>query len=164
MDLNEIKQIVELMDEHGLTHFKLEQDDSKLELSKGSSLDVEAVQRLMAMAPPAYAAPHSHPHPAAVAPAHAAGHAAAAPGAEPEDGTIEITSPMVGTFYRAPGPDKADFVEVGAKVGASTVVCIIEAMKVMNEIQAEVSGTVTEVLVENGTPVQFGEPLFRVRP
>jgi acetyl-CoA carboxylase biotin carboxyl carrier protein len=77
---------------------------------------------------------------------------------------LDIKSPMIGTFYRAPSPDSASYVEVGTEVGPDSVVCIIEAMKVMNEIKAEVKGVVTQVLVENAKPVEFGQPLFKVRP
>src|SRR5260370_36890282 len=79
-------------------------------------------------------------------------------------GEIEIKSPMIGTFYRAPSPEAANYVEVGAEVNADTVVCIIEAMKVMNEIKAEVKGVVTQILVENARPVEFGQPRFKIRP
>ena len=81
-----------------------------------------------------------------------------------DDGTIEITSPTVGTFYSSPTPDDPPFVKIGSKVSSDTIVCIVEAMKVFNQIPAEVSGTITEVLVKNGDPVEFGQPLFRVRP
>jgi acetyl-CoA carboxylase biotin carboxyl carrier protein len=77
---------------------------------------------------------------------------------------MEIKSPMIGTFYRAPSPEAANYVEVGTEVSADTVVCIIEAMKVMNEIKAEVRGVVTQLLVENAKPVEFGQPMFRIRP
>ena len=79
-------------------------------------------------------------------------------------GEIDIKSPMIGTFYRAPSPEAGNYVEIGTEVNAETVVCIIEAMKVMNEIKSEVKGVVTQVLVENGKPVEFGQPLFKVRP
>ena len=79
-------------------------------------------------------------------------------------GEIDIKSPMIGTFYRAPSPEAGNYAEVGTEVNADTVVCIIEAMKVMNEIKAEVKGVVTQVLVENAKPVEFGQPLFKVRP
>lgn len=146
------------MDEHGLSQFKLEQDETKLELKKGGDVDMQAIQQLMASAPaPQYAAP---------APAPAAGVAAPAAALDPSGlpaGVEEITSPMVGTFYAAPSPDSDDFVKVGSKVSADTPVCIVEAMKVMNEIQAEISGEIVEILIESGTAVQYGEALFRVK-
>lgn len=159
MDFKDIKKIVELMDQHGLSVFKLEQDETKLELKKGGDIDIKAIQSLMASAPvgqPIHAA-------APVAPsATPAVTPAAADGGLPE-GVEEITSPMVGTFYSAPSPDSDPFVSPGSKIAADTTVCIIEAMKVMNEIKAEVSGEIVEVLVENGTAVQFGEPLFHIK-
>lgn len=146
------------MDEHGLSQFKLEQDETKLELKKGGDVDMQAIQQLMASAPaPQYAAPAPAPAVGAAAPAAAVGPAGLPAGVE------EITSPMVGTFYAAPSPDSDDFVKVGSKVSADTPVCIVEAMKVMNEIQAEVSGEIVEILIESGTAVQYGEALFRVK-
>lgn len=158
MDFKDIKKIVELMDEHGLSQFKLEQDETKLELKKGGELDVQAVQQLLASAPAMQPA-----QPAAAPPAPAAPQAQT-----PDDGSLpagveEVTSPMVGTYYSAPSPDSEPFVKVGDKIAADTTVCIVEAMKVMNEIKAEISGEVMEVLVENGSAVQFGEPLLLVK-
>jgi acetyl-CoA carboxylase biotin carboxyl carrier protein len=153
VDFKDIKKIVELMDQHGLSQFKLEQDETKLELKKGGDVDISAVQALLASAPA--------PQPFAAAPAG---------GAAPvvDDGGLaagieEVTSPMVGTFYTAPSPDSDEFVKVGDKISADSTVCIIEAMKVMNEIKSEIAGEVVEILVENGTAVQFGEPLLRVK-
>ncbi len=157
MDFKDIKKIVELMDEHGLSQFKLEQDETKLELKKGGDADVSAISQLMAAAPaPIVAAPAATPAALPVA-------APAADSGGLPAGTEEITSPMVVTFYAASAPDADAFVKVGDKVSAETTVCIVEAMKVMNEIQAEISGEILEILVENGTAVQFGEPLFRVK-
>ena len=160
MEFKDIKKIVELVDEHGLSQFTLKQDETKLELKKGSDIDIQAVQQLLASAPAPAAAP---------APAPAAAAAAPAAGAAPADeggllaGTEEVTSPMVGTFYTCPSPDSDAFVKVGDKISADTTVCIIEAMKVMNEIKSEISGEIVEILVGDGTAVQFGEPLFRVK-
>jgi acetyl-CoA carboxylase biotin carboxyl carrier protein len=156
VDFKEIKKIVELMDEHGLSQFKLEQDETKLELKKGGDVDMQAIQQLMASAPA--------PHYAMQAPA-AAGVAPLAtgePGGLPA-GVEEITSPMVGTFYSTSSPDSDDFVKVGSKVSADSPVCIVEAMKVMNEIQSEIAGEIIEILIESGTAVQYGEALFRVK-
>jgi len=159
VDFRDIKRIVELMDQHGLSVFKLEQDETKLELKKGGDLDVKAIQSWLASAPaPAFAPAH-----AAAAPA--AGGSSAAP---PADGALpanvkEIHSPMVGTFYSASSPESETFVKIGSKISADSTVCIIEAMKVMNEIKADISGEIVEILVENGTAVQYGEPLFRVK-
>lgn len=160
MDFKEIKKIVELMEQYGLTQFKLEQEETKLELKRGADFDASMVQRLLASAPvPHYAAPA----PAPASPAPAAGDAPSADSGALPAGVKEITSPMVGTFYTAPSPDADDFVKVGARIAADDTVCIVEAMKVMNEIKAEISGEIVEVLVENGTAVQFGEALFRVK-
>lgn len=159
MDFKDIKKIVELMDQHGLSQFKLEQDETKLELKKGGEVDMQAVQQILASAPAPQAVA-----PVAVAPAAGAEAAPAPAGSDAAPaGTEEIVSPMVGTFYTAPSPDSDVFVKIGDKVSADSTVCIIEAMKVMNEINAEISGEIVEILVENGTAVQFGEPLFRVK-
>ncbi len=149
MDLDEIKKIVELMDEHGLSQFKLEQDDTKLELKKGGYEVAAQAMPQYAPMPPQGGAPAASAEPAD-------------PNAIPP-GEVEITSPMVGTFYTAPNPESDNFVKVGSTVEPASPVCIIEAMKVMNEIQAEISGEITKILVENGTAVQYGEPLFRVK-
>ena len=154
MDLKDIEKIVKLMDSHGLSQFKLEQDDTKLELKKGGMLDMDAVQRMIASTPaPMMAAPQA---------SSAAPVAAPGPKGRPA-GTEEIKSPMVGTFYTSRNPETPEFVKIGSKVEADTVVCIIEAMKVFNDIQSEIKGEILEVLVENGSPVQYGEPLFLVK-
>ena len=148
MDLKDIKAIVDLMEKNGLTAFEMEKGGFRIALSKG------------AVAGPAvsYA-----PAPVAAAAAPAAAASAPAEAAAPAASGKEIPSPMVGTFYSAPSPESPAFVKVGQKVTPDTVVCIIEAMKVMNEIKAEVSGTITEVAAENGQPVQFGQALFRYK-
>ncbi|MCC6882450.1 MAG: acetyl-CoA carboxylase biotin carboxyl carrier protein [Verrucomicrobiales bacterium] len=160
MDIDEIKKILELMDEHGLSYFQLDQDGAKLELKKGP--DMESIRSFMSAAP-SYTmmqAPQGYA-PAPVA--SPAGPADSGAGTGLASDEVEIKSPMVGTFYRSSKPENPSFVEVGSVIGPDSTVCIIEAMKVFNEIAAEISGTITALLVENGTPVQFGEPLFRVR-
>ena len=158
MDFRDIKKIVELMDQHGLSQFKLEQDETKLELKKGGDIDMKAIQQWMASSPgPQY----MHAYAGAPAPA-AAPAPVLADGALPV-GVKEVTSPMVGTFYYASSPDSEPFAKIGNKITADSTVCIIEAMKVMNEIKAEISGEIVEILVENGTAVQYGHPLFRVK-
>ena len=155
MDLQEIRRIVELMNEHGLTQFDLTKKDFQLKLKKGS--DVDELRGLLASMPAPAAAPALQaPAPAALPAAAAAASPAVADG-------IEINSPMVGTFYIKPAPDAASFVEVGSTVSVGQTVCIIEAMKVMNEIKAEVSGTVTAIVAQDGKPVQFGDVLFRIK-
>jgi acetyl-CoA carboxylase biotin carboxyl carrier protein len=147
VDLKDIKAIVDLMEKNGLTAFEMEKGGFRIALSKGA-----VVGPAVSYAPAPVAAP--------AAPASAAAPAeAAAPAASGK----EIPSPMVGTFYSAPSPESPAFVKVGQKVMPDTVVAIIEAMKVMNEIKAEVSGTITEVAAENGQPVQFGQALFRYK-
>lgn len=151
MDIKEIKQIVDLMKRSELTEFEIEEDKFKLRI-KRQQPQAEAplvAAPVASTVPPMTAAPQ--PAPASPPPA--------AP--EPKGGEI-IKSPMVGTFYRAANPESPPFVEIGTAVAPETVVCIIEAMKVMNEIQAEVKGKVAEVLVENGQSVEYGQPLFRL--
>lgn len=152
MDLQEIRKIVELMNEHGLTHFDLTKKDFHLKLKKGA--DLEDLRGLLACLP---SAPAVAP---AVAPALPAAPAAAA---TPVVEGSEITSPMVGTFYQRPAPDAPNFVEVGSSVSIGQVICIIEAMKVMNEIKAEKSGVICAIVSEDGTPVQYGDVLFRIK-
>jgi acetyl-CoA carboxylase biotin carboxyl carrier protein len=153
LDIKEIKAIIDLMKKNDLSVFKMESEGFKLTLKKGS--DFQPVLGYQPMSMPVQTGP------AASAPSTPA-PASSAPAPEPK-GDKEIVSPMVGTFYRAPSPDSPAYVEVGDTVTADTVVCLIEAMKVMNEIKAEVSGTITEIVAENGKPVQFGQPLFRVK-
>jgi len=158
LDTKEIRKIVEMMKENDLSLFSFEKDEFKIKLKRGNELDDF---KAMLSAMPAMGAPASYAAapaaPAATAPAPAAGDGA--PVAEGK----EITSPMVGTFYRKPSPEADLFVNVGDTIAEGQTLCIIEAMKVMNEIKSEVSGTVTEILIEDGTPVQFGEALFRVK-
>ena len=147
-DIKEIKAIIDLMKKHDLSVFEIEKEGFRLKLQRGASAS----------------------QPTTAAPAVAAGPAKAAGAESPPAAKAiesvpmkEIVSPMVGTFYRAASPDTPAFVEVGKPVSEDTVVCIIEAMKVMNEIKAETSGVIAEVLADNGKPVQFGQALFRVR-
>jgi acetyl-CoA carboxylase biotin carboxyl carrier protein len=158
VDLQEIRSIVELMNEHGLTHFDLSKKDFQLKLKKGP--DMEELTNLMSSMPsaPQYAA-LAPQLPAAPAPLAATPVAAAAPVAEGS----EITSPMVGTFYCKPAPDAPNFVEVGTSISEGQTICIIEAMKVMNEIKAEKSGVICAVIAQDGNPVQYGDVLFRIK-
>lgn len=150
MDLRKLKKLIDLVEESGIAEIEVTEGEEKVRIT-----------RTTAAAAPVYAAPA----PVAAAPVAApvaAAPAAAAPAAAPaaRDLSNAQKSPMVGTFYRAPGPNAAAFVEVGKQVKAGDTLCIIEAMKLMNEIEAEKSGVVKEILVENGTPVEYGEPLF----
>jgi len=147
MKIEEIKTIIKLMSENDLTEFKIESEDMHLCLRRGSQT-VPGSQIVIPAAAPVQAAPAPAP---AAAPAPAP-----APAAKKET----IDAPIVGTFYRSPAPDTEFFVKVGDTVKADTTVCIIEAMKVMNEIKAEKTGVIKEILVENGQPVEFGQPLF----
>lgn len=152
MELQEIRRIVELMNEHGLTLFDLTKKDFHLKLKKGA--DMDDFRGLLASLPAAAPAP--------VAAAPAATAAGDPPPAAAAEGT-EITSPMVGTFYQRPAPDAPNFVEIGSTVSIGQTVCIIEAMKVMNEIKAEKAGTICACVAEDGSPVQFGDVLFRIK-
>jgi acetyl-CoA carboxylase biotin carboxyl carrier protein len=155
VDIKDIKAIIDLMKKNSITEFELERQDSKIRLKRGLNGGSSAIQSddyvpaIPMPMQPTVAAPAS---PIAAAPPAAA------------TGEVDIKSPMIGTFYRAPSPEAGNYVEVGAEVNSETVVCIIEAMKVMNEIKAEVKGVITQILVENGKPVEFGQPLFKVRP
>ena len=142
------------MRKNDLSVFKLEEQGFKITLKRGADPIITTVSAPVALPAPAIAAP-------------VAGNPSAnsgAPAATSGEKLKEITSPMVGTFYGAPSPDAQAFIKPGQDITADSVVCIIEAMKVMNEIKAECSGTVVEIVAENGKPVQFGQVLFRVRP
>ena len=150
MDLRKLKKLIDLVEESGIAEIEVTEGEEKVRITRS----LTAPQPVYAAAPAVAAAPA--PAAAAAAPAAAAG----APAAPERDLSKAQTSPMVGTFYRAPGPNAPVFVEVGQSVNAGDTLCIIEAMKLMNEIEAERSGVVKEILVENGQPVEFGEPLF----
>ena len=166
-DLAHIREIVVLMADNDLSYFHFEQKESKLEIRRGS--DFAAAGDLLkhlpvpAAAPVAVAAAPAAAAPVAAAPAPVA--AAAAPAAAAPSGPAgpTINSPMVGTFYRSAAPGEKSFVNVGDQVDENTTVCIIEAMKVMNEIKAEARGTVARILAEDGKPVQYGQPLFELK-
>jgi acetyl-CoA carboxylase biotin carboxyl carrier protein len=155
VDLKDIKAIVDLMRKNAVTEFELEKQDFKIRLRRGGNGG--AAPAAGSEDPPAvvYASP---PVAAVSAPVQPA------PAPAPASNELEIKSPMIGTFYRAPSPESAPYVEVGTEVNVDTVVCIIEAMKVMNEIKAEAKGVITQVMVENAKPVEFGQALFKIRP
>ncbi len=152
MDLKDIKAIIDLMKKNSVSEFELEKQDFKIRLKRGSNGGSSSSGNddtpILSYAQPPPLVQMSTP-------------AVLAPLASTE---VEIKSPMIGTFYRAPSPEAAPYTEVGAEVNPETVVCIIEAMKVMNEIKAEAKGVVTQVMVENAKPVEFGQPLFKIRP
>lgn len=145
------------MKKNSVSEFELEKQDFKIRLKRGMSgnpvLSLQEEQSSVAYIPQTLPALQT-----------AASAAVPASAAAPATGEVEIKSPMIGTFYRAPSPESGPYVEVGMEVGPDTVVCIIEAMKVMNEIKAEVKGVITQVLMESAKPVEFGQPLFKVRP
>lgn len=154
-DIDRIRHIVELMEQHELSEIDLQQGDDKIKLTRGGAAPVFASPQPVPAVPPQPA-----PHPAAAAPAPAGPSEETNPAA----GTVTINAPMVGTFYSRANPDSEPFVRVGSNVSEDTVVCIVEAMKVFNEIPAECRGKIVEVLVEDQQPVDFGKPLFRVQP
>ncbi len=154
MDIKEIRSLIDLMKKNGVAVFKMEKEGFKITLKTAGapgSPQYISTQPLVQWNEPAA-------QPLAIAEA-----APAAPVAAPASGGIEVKSPMVGTFYGSPSPESPAFISVGQEITPDTVVCIIEAMKVMNEVKAEVSGTVTEICAENGKPVQFGQALFRLK-
>ena len=144
MDLERVEALLKLMHEYGVAELGYEDEQSRVELR------LQGASPAAAPAPTAFAAPVLH--------------AAAAPAAAAEPTTVTVDSPMVGTFYRSSKPGVKAYVEVGDRVSPGKVLCILEAMKLMNELECEVSGTIVEILVENAQPVQFGQALFRVRP
>ena len=149
MDLRKLKKLIDLVQESGIAELEITEGEEKVRISS-----------VLAGAQPIYA--HAAPMMPAAMPAAAPVSAAAASAVETEaqpEGHV-VKSPMVGTFYRSPSPGAKSFVEVGQSVGAGDTLCIIEAMKLMNEIEADVGGTIKAILVENGQPVEYGEPLF----
>lgn len=157
MDIRKVKKLIELLEESGIGEIEIKEGEESVRISRSSGTPPQMAG--YAMAPP--------PAPVMAAPPPAAPAAEAAPAPEAEvsgastNGTV-VNSPMVGTFYRSPSPSSASFVEVGKTVKAGDVLCIIEAMKMMNQIEADVSGTVEAILVENGQPVEFDQPLFSI--
>ena len=150
MDLKQIKGIISLMESSNLTEFEIEEKDLKLRIRRGKENDAAVAAPLMAaVAPAPITSPQADSTPV--------------PPEEEEDGLTMIKSPMVGTFYRSPSPDNPPYAENGQEITKGTVLCIIEAMKVMNEIKADSSGTVIAILVENGENVEYGQPLFKVK-
>jgi len=159
MNLKEIQNLIKFVAKSGASEVKLEMDDVKITIRTGSDNETTIVQQVpVQQAPPAAAQP--------VAPAPApAEHAPASPTpAEDTSKYITIKSPIIGTFYRKPSPDKPVFVEVGSDIKEGDVLCVIEAMKLFNEIESEVSGKIVKVLVDDASPVEFDQPLFLVDP
>jgi acetyl-CoA carboxylase biotin carboxyl carrier protein len=150
MDLRKLKTLIDLVAESDIAELEVTEGESKVRIVKSSAMPQNQMMMMPQQAVQQFAAPSAHAAPAPVA----------APAAAPEPTGHVVKSPMVGTFYRASSPGAPAFVEVGATVKEGDTLCIIEAMKLLNEIDADVSGTITQVLVENGQPVEFGQPLF----
>ena len=149
MDLRKLKKLIDLVEESGIAELEITEGEEKVKIVKGGMATMVAAAPVVASAP----APAAQP---------AAPSVGAAPAAEPaaaQEGHV-VKAPMVGTFYRSPSPDAKPFVEVGQAVKEGDTICIIEAMKLMNEIEADASGSVKAILVENGQPVEYGQPLF----
>jgi acetyl-CoA carboxylase biotin carboxyl carrier protein len=153
-NMGELRELAELVNEHGFTDFEFENENIRVRLSK--TAPVASVPAPVAA--PAVASPVQ-----TSAPSASTAEAEAMPVTDTDAGLFKITSPIVGTFYGAPGPDKEPYVKEGSKVTPESVVCIVEAMKLMNEIQAEISGEVVKIYVENGQPVEYGQPLFGIK-
>ena len=159
MNLSQIQELIKFVSKSGVSEVAIEQKDFKITIkaTDGKGKVQEVIQVAMPAAAPVAIA--------AAAPAPAAAPAApATPAAEAKGNLIEVRSPMIGTFYRSPSPDKPAFVEVGQTIKAGDTVCVIEAMKLFNEIESEVSGTIVKVLVNDSTPVEYDQPLFLVEP
>ena len=157
--MQELRELAELVNEHGFTDFEFENENIRIRLSKTAPAQfVQAVQPVASSAPSAAA-----PQTSAAQTATPAETVSAEVPTDTDADLFKITSPIVGTFYRSPSPDKDPYVQEGDKVSESSVVCIVEAMKLMNEIQAETSGEVVKIYVENGQPVEYGQPLFGIR-
>jgi acetyl-CoA carboxylase biotin carboxyl carrier protein len=157
VDLKDIKAIIDLVKKNSVSEFELETPEFKIKIKRGqngtvgTAYDEQASSGMVTYPPPAIPVSVSAP-------------AQQTPPAPPPSNELDIKSPMIGTFYRAPSPESVAYVEIGTEVQPDTVVCIIEAMKVMNEIKAEAKGVITQVLVENAKPVEFGQPLFKIKP
>jgi acetyl-CoA carboxylase biotin carboxyl carrier protein len=153
MTIQEIQELLELFNSSGVAEMEVQRGENRVRLTRGGATQMVAAAAPMVSVP-------------AAAPVPVAAPAPAAPQAAPPiaDDTVIVKSPIVGTFYESPSPDAAAFVKVGDQVEKGKVLCIIESMKLMNEIEAEVAGTIVARLVENGRPVEYGEPLFSVKP
>ena len=168
MDPKQLRELIEFVSRSNLATFELETDDVKLKLVKESATatppaaPVYVVTPAAAPAPPVAATPPAAP--AELVPAPPVPAAGEAPPAPAETGFVDLRSPIVGTFYRSASPDTPPFVEVGSRVRKGQVLCIVEAMKLMNEIESEIDAEVVEIRVANGQPVEYGEVLFRLRP
>jgi acetyl-CoA carboxylase biotin carboxyl carrier protein len=152
VDLKDIKAIIDLMKKNSISEFELERQDFKIKLKRGGMQVTQYEEASAPLVLPLASSQAAVPLTTSVPP----------PSGSSND--TEIKSPMIGTFYRAPSPESANYVEVGTEVNPDTVVCIIEAMKVMNEIKAEARGIITDILIDNAKPVEFGQSIFKIRP
>jgi len=157
-DLDQLRELIEMMEAHGVTEVNLRQGEQQWRLRRGPDPSTMPIPQMPAMPAMPAAAPAPAPSPAT----DPAGQSA--PAAPANDGLIEIKSPTVGTFYSSPSPEDPVFVKVGSQVSADTVVCLVEAMKVFNQIPAECNGIIEEVLLKDGDAVDFGQALYKVRP
>ena len=155
MDIRKVKKLIELLEESNIDEIEIKEGEESVRISRNTA------QPMMAM-PQAYAQPMQMPAPAAPAAAPAPAAEAPAPAAAPASTGHAVKSPMVGTFYRSPSPTSASFIEVGQSVNVGDVLCIVEAMKMMNQIEADTAGVVEAILVENGEPVEFDQPLVTI--
>jgi len=153
MDIRKVKKLIELLDESGIAEIEITEGEESVRISRYSTSAAPAPMAAPVMAPVAVAAPTpvAAPAPAAAAPA---------PVAEPEEDGFQVSAPMVGTYYNAPSPGSPAFVQVGDKVSEGDTLCIVEAMKMMNQIEAEIAGTVKSIRAQNGDPVEYGQVLF----
>ncbi len=160
MDLDLIKKLIKVVEKSEITDFTVEEGELKISISKKQPetnfVSMPAAQAVVPQPAPAQATPQ--PAVTAEVPKENSG------GENADEGLHEVKSPIVGTFYRAPAPDADPFVKVGDKVSVGTTLCIVEAMKLMNEIESDVSGTIVKILVENGAPVEYNQPMFLVKP
>jgi acetyl-CoA carboxylase biotin carboxyl carrier protein len=163
MNQKEIKELIEFLIEKDVTEFELERGDVKLRVKRGQEVHMVSAAAPVSMvaSPQPFVAPVASA--ASAPPAAPAASAAPAAPAE-EEGLHSVKSPIVGTFYEAPSPGSPPFIKVGDHVNAGQVLCIVEAMKLMNEIESDVAGEVVKILVSNGQPVEYGQPLFKIRP
>lgn len=155
MDLSQIKRLVKLVETSDISELEINDEGTQIRITKGITMQAQMPQVMHQQLPPQPVVSVQSPSPAV---------ATEPSGSENTEGLVEFCSPMVGTFYRAPAPDAADYINPGDSVQPGKVLCIIEAMKLMNEIEAEMSGKIVKILVENGHPVEFNQPLFLIEP
>jgi len=168
IDLDWIRRLIDMVDESGIDSLEISRFGTRVRIAKSPSIHVTGGAAAPAALPTAVANPGAAIAAAAAPGAAPAAHAAEvereAPAEDAAAGLIEVSSPMVGTFYRAPAPDAPPYVETGDRVAKGQTLCILEAMKLMNELESEVAGTIREICVENAEPVEFGQVLFRIEP